>query len=1114
MSFSIKRSVVTTILFVGCAFAQLPTGEITGTVTDSTGGVVTGATVTLTNTATNAERTAETNGSGLYDATALQPGVWSVRVGKSGFKTEVRNNIDLQVSQIARLDFTLQVGNVAETVQVEAAAPVLDTETATVGTVVETRRIEDLPLNGRNYLQLASLTPGATQYGPGNSIAQARGGGDRSNFQLNISGQRLENNHYMLDGVENTDPNYGTYLVQPSVDALQEFKVDTSSYGAEYGHNLAQINVVTKSGTNQYHGELFEFLRNSDLDARNFFDKGTGPKPPFKRNQFGGVLGGPVIIPKVINGRNKLFFFFNYEGLRQVQAQTFTSTVPLVPDRGGNFSSYSTKIYDPSSRVLNAAGTAVVSATPFPGNSIPGYRISPTSLALLNFYPSPNNGTGGYANDFLSNESGTAKADGETARVDWQQSTNSSFIFRYSHGNEPQYIPASIPQQGTVNSTITHQALLGHTWIVNPSMVNEFKFGFSRLELVNGNVHTNKLDVVGQLGIPYVLDTPAFWGVPYIQFTGLAAFGDPANGPYSNWDTIIQPTDNFSWNKGRHAFKFGGELMRTRMNLIGNDVARGRFTFNGQYTAATGVAPTVQNSMADYLLGLMSTSEGQLGEVVAQLRGWYTGVYFQDEWKITPRLTVNYGLRYELQPGYNETHDRLTLIDFAWNNSMTPTWVRLGTGNPLQGNPPYPLPANVPFVRDGRFDDRLYKTDDNNWGPRLGVAWSLNDKTVLRAGGGIYFIHEIGNTMFDTARNMPFTLRISTTANALTPNETWSSPFPILGISTLAPNWLWKDPTSYVPQWSFTIQRQLVPNLSLELGYIGSAGVHLYRTTYYNEQQPGPPTSNINARRPFPFFGFMQLVEGASHSSYDALTARLEQRFTRGFTLLSSFSYQKSIDNGSGIRQANGDLYTPQNVYNLAAERGLSAFDYRYRWVNSLLYELPVGRGKAVLGNANAIVQGVLGGWQLGGILTWQAGFPLSAYCASGSTYQNTDTPCRADATGISPSISNPTPTDWFNSAAFVNRLNFVAGVGPYTFGNSGRNVIIGPGIVEVDASLQKSFAVTERAHLDFRSEFFNIPNHPILGQPGTTIGTPTYGVISSTALPSRQIQFALKLMF
>src|SRR5262249_22322671 len=288
--------------------------------------------VTIVNNATNIQRTLATNAAGIYDAPALPPGVYSLKVGMTGFKTEVRSNIELQIDQVARIDFSLEVGNVAETLEVQATGTTLDTENATVGTVVETKRIAELPLNGRNYLQLASLTPGVTQYGPGNSIAQARGGGDRSNFQLNIAGQRLENNNYMLDGVANTDPNYATYLIQPSVDALQEFKVETGVYSAEYGHNLAQINVITKSGSNEYHGALFEFLRNSALDAKNFFDRSTGPNPPFRRNQFGGVLGGPIQIPGVINGKNKLFFFFNYEGLRQKQAQTVTSTVPMASD--------------------------------------------------------------------------------------------------------------------------------------------------------------------------------------------------------------------------------------------------------------------------------------------------------------------------------------------------------------------------------------------------------------------------------------------------------------------------------------------------------------------------------------------------------------------------------------------------------------------------------------------------------------------------------------------------------------------------------------------------------------------------------------------------------------
>jgi hypothetical protein len=1112
---SARVHVFAAFLLTCCSvWAQGPAGEISGTVLDVSGGVVAGATVTITNTATNLQRTQTTNASGIYDAPALPPGSYSVKVNMPGFKSDVRNNVELQVAQAARLDFSLQPGEVTETVEVTGQAATLDTENSTIGTVIETKRIEELPLNGRNYLQLASLVPGVTAYGPGNSIAQARGGGDRSNFQLNIAGQRLENNHYSLDGIENTDPNYGTYLFQPSVDALQEFKVETSTYGAEYGHNLAQINVITKSGGNDFHGTLFEFLRNSDLDAKNRFDKPTASVPPFKRNQFGGVVGGPVLIPKVIDGRNKLFFFFNYEGLRQVKAQTANSTVPFAGDRAGNFAGSPTTIYDSDTRVLSPDGSKVLSVMPFPGNTIPASRISPTSASILKYYPLPNNITSGYANDFISNESSTAHANGETTRVDWQQNANSNFQFRYSHGNEPQYLPSAFPQQGTVNSTITHQGMLGHTWILGANKVNEFKFGVSRIEGINGNTRTGTVDVVGQLGIPYVLDTPLFWGIPTVNLSGLTSFGDPANGPYASWDTLIQGSDNFSWNKGKHSFKFGGEFIRTRFNLTGNDVARGRFTFNGQYSSAIGTPPVAQNSMADFLLGYMSQSEGQLGEVVAMLRGSSTGLYLQDQWKVTPKLTVNYGIRYELQPGYHEKYDHMTLIDFAWNNSITPTWVRAGTGDVYAGNPPYHLPSTIPVVRDGRFGNTIFRTDYKNWGPRLGVAYNLNSKTVIRAGGGIFYIHDIGNTLFDVTRNMPFTLRIQTTANSLTPNETWNSPFPILGVSTLAPNWLWKDPTSYVPQWSMTVQRGLTKNMSLEVGYVGSAGVHLFRTTYYNEPLPGPPTSNLNLRRPFPTFGFMQLVEGASHSSYNALQIRLQQHYSHGFTLLSSFSYEKSIDNGSGVRQANGDSYVPQDVNNLAGERGPSAFNFGKRWVNSLLYAIPVGKGKALLGSSNRLVDAVLGGWQAGTIFTLEGGFPFSVGCQSNATYENTDSGCRADATGISPTLSNPSITQWFNPAAFVNRTSFVAGVGPYRFGTSGRNVVIGPGIAELDASLSKSFAITEKSHVDFRAEFFNLPNHPILANPGASIGSATYNIIGATSLDARQIQFALKLVY
>ena len=1110
------RPALAFLFFGSVTWAQLTTAEFTGTVTDSSGGVVSNATVAITNAATNVQRTVTTNSAGVYDAPALPPGKYSLRVTMPGFRTEVVSDTEVQVGQVARLDFTLQVGNVAETVEVTAAAAALQTETSSVGTVVENRRIEELPLNGRNYLQLASLVPGATTYGPSNSIAQARGGGDRSNFQLNMAGQRLENNHYALDGIENTDPNYGTYLFQPSVDALQEFKVESGTYSAEYGHNLGQINVITKSGTNQYHGAAWDFLRNSKLDAKNFFDSPTAPIVPFKRNQFGFTLGGPVTIPKVLHGKDKLFFFFNYEGLRQRKAVTSLATVPFVNDRAGNFAGSSTIIYDPDMRVLSPDGTRILSVNPFQNNVIPAARISPQSATLMQAaVPLPNNITRGYANDFLSNESAAADNDQELARIDWAATSKQTFVFRYSHGIEPQYIPASIPQQGTVNTTVTHQGMLGHTWVLGPNKVNDFKMGMSRLEGINGNLHTfnPEWDYVGKLNIPALTRVPVFYGLPFFTMSQFTGVGDPANGPYSNWDTLIQWSDGFSWNKGKHSFKFGGEIIRTRFNLTGNDVARGRFTFGGTYTSGIGVAHAAQNSVADFLLGYICNAEGQLGQVVANLRGISTGFYFQDQWKVTPKLTINYGLRYEIEPGYHEKYDHLTHIDFSYTHSFFPTWVRAGSGNPLEGNPPFPLPASIPFTRDGRFGRNIFRTDYHNFGPRFGIAYSPNSKTVIRVGGGVYFIHDIGNTMFDVTRNQPFTLRIQVPSDALTPNETWSRPFPVLGVSTLAPNWAWSDPTSYVPQWSASVQRSLTKDMSLETTYVGSAGVHLYRTTYYNEPLPGPP-GNLNLRRPFPQLGFVQLVNASSHASYHSLQVRLQQRFAHGFTLLSSFSFEKSIDNGSGIRQATGDAYVPSNVDDLRAERGPSAYNFGKRLTTSFLYQLPIGKGKALLGNANPIVDAVLGGWQMGGILTLQGGFPFSVSCQSNTTYQNTDSTCRADAVGTDPYLSNPDPAAWFNKAAFVNRVGFVAGVGPYRFGNSGRNNVNGPRIVALDFSMAKTFRITERTRLDFRSEFFNIPNHPVFGQPGATVGTVSYGVVGSTRLESRQLQFGLKLSF
>ncbi len=1105
-------------LFAG---AQTPTGEIIGTVADPTGAVVAGTTVVITNTATGVSRSITTNGSGIFDAPALTPGVYSIRVTMSGFMADVRSNVTVAVGEVTRQDFSLQIGDVNQSVEVQALATTLDTETTTIGTVIENRSIEDLPLNGRNYLQLAELVPSGTIYGPSNSIAQARGGGDRSAFQLNLAGQRLEYNHYTLDGIENTDPNYGTYLVQPSIDALQEFNVETGTYSAEFGHNVTQVNVVTKSGTNQYHGTMFEFLRNTAMDAKNFFQQPNTPIEILRRNQFGFVLSGPVQIPRVFNGHDKLFFLFNYEGQRQSQQNLSYGSVPLPSYFNGDFSSYSTTIYDPLTRVVSGDGTTVLSQTPFPGNVIPPNRIAPQSLIAAALFPAPNamptkilNNV--YSNNYVNNsEAITDNHDGELARIDWQESEKLSFQFRYSHGNEPSYTPSTVAGMGTVNSAITHQAMLGNVFVISPAKVNEFKLGMSRLESINGNLHTGNpnFNYVQKLGIPDVIDTPAFWGIPSITISNFTGIGDPGNGPYSSWDTTIQATDNFSWNLGKHSVKFGGDFQRIRFDITGDDAARGNFGFTGQYTNLAGTTPLPLNAVADFLLGDISTQGAQLGVVADQLRDWALGTYIQDQWKVTPKLTINLGLRYELQPGLTEKYDHMTNIDWAWDNSFFPTWVRAGTGDFYQGNPPVPLPAGIPYTRDGRFGNTTWKTAFLQFGPRVGLAYNVTSKTVIRAGFGIYYPHDIDNTAFDVTRNQPFTLRINSSSNAFIPNATWSNPFPIVAISTNAPSWVWGDPQPYTPQWTFNIQRALINSTTLEVDYQGSAGVHLQRTVYYNDSPPAAPVNNRNLLRPFPELGFIQAVEAASHSSYDSLQIKLQHRFSRGFTLLSAFSWEKSIDNGSGIRQATGDEYVPPNGADLSAERGLSAFNFGKKWTTSGLYTLPFGKGQYLLARANRFLDAFIGGWQLGGILTLEGGFPFSMSCQS-SSFQNTDATCRPDATGISPNLSNPAPNDWFNLAAFVNRVSFIPNVGPYRFGDAGRNDLVGPGLIDLDASLSKSFSITERVHLDFRGEIYNLANHPIFSQPGSTVGTATEGEITSTRVPSRQVQLGLKLRF
>ncbi|MCS7024840.1 MAG: carboxypeptidase-like regulatory domain-containing protein [Bryobacteraceae bacterium] len=1088
-------------VFTFLLFGQAGTADITGTVTDSSGAVVSGATVTITNPATGFSRILRTNEQGIYTAPALIPGAYTVKVEMQGFQTQTRSNVVLQVGQVAAVDFTLAVGNVAEVIEVTGGVPVLETETTSVGTVIENKRIVELPLNGRNYLQLASLIPGATTNGPASSQGQQRMGGARNSFALNVAGQRVHFNHYALDGIENTDPNFNTYLFLPSIDALQEFKVESGLFSAEYGRAIAQVNVTTKSGSNQFHGVAFAFVRNSFFDARDFFARPTDPTPPFKRNQFGGTFSGPVLVPKLYNGKNRLFFMFNYEGLRERRSLTRISTLPDARFRSGNFGFLNRPIRDPDNP-----------GQVFPNAIIPESRIHPISRRVLNeFYPLPNQaGSGplGITNNYLNNESRRTDGNQFTVRNDFSASQNHNFFFRFSQTKEPQYIPSVIFDQGNNVDVLGQQGVLGHTAVFGPSKVNEFKFGMNYFNSANIQQRAFRRNVVAELGLEGISQDPLFWGIPVFQISGFANVGECNDCPFVNWNTTFQFTDNFSWTVGKHSFKFGGEFRRLRYNQIGAVVPRGRFTWNGQYTG---------EPMADMLLGLMSSTEGQVGAPIANFRQNYMALYIQDTWKITRKLTMNWGLRWEYESPFMDKHDAIVNVDFAWDNSREPVFVRAGKGDVYQGNPQFPAPPGWQLVRDGRFGRGAGVPDRNDFGPRVGLAYQLTQKTVLRSGFGIYYVRDIANAVFDIVRNIPFTIRQAETADTTRPNLFWNRLFTSVGSPSFLLINQYGERTSYVNQWQASIQRQLTKDMSLEITYMGSTGVKLRRLTSYNNPEPRPGNPNLN--RPFPKFnGSFQNMNAPSNSIYHALQMRLQHRFANGFTLLGSYAYGKSIDNGSGIRTTDGDPLTPSDNYNLRGERGLSAFDFRQRFTASFLYELPFGRGRKI-GIENRALNFLFGGWQLGGIVTFQDGFPATVFCGPGNI-QNGGGYCKPDAVpGVKANLPDKEKSlnRFFNTEAYVDRLGVPPGAPQpvFRYGTAGRNTVIGPGIASVDASINKFFRFHSDQHtLELRGEFFNAPNRPNFGQPGVTLRTPTYGVISSTRVDNRQIQVAMKYSF
>ncbi|HKE84730.1 MAG TPA: carboxypeptidase-like regulatory domain-containing protein [Vicinamibacterales bacterium] len=1104
-------SVIVCLLLGTPGFAQT-LGTITGEVKDASGGVLPGATVTAQNVATNASRTQPANGLGAYTFAAMPPGAYVVKAEMQGFRT-AQNTVELHVEEMLRVGLTLEISAITETTEVTAVTSLISTENATVGTVIENRRIVELPLNGRNYLSLIALSPNVSAQFAGPGQAGDRQGGSRANQQISIAGQRREFNYYTLDGVDNTDVNFNTYIFLPSVDALEEFKVQTGVYSAEFGRAAGQVNVVTKSGSNAFHGTVFEFHRNDKFDARPYAftaAQAAAPKPPFKWHQFGYTATGPI-------ATNRLFFMSNWEGYKDNKTFLNNFTLPSAAMRSGDFSALATPLLDPATcTVAGAARTC----QPFQGNRIPANRIDPISQKLLEFYPVPN--AAGTENNYVSRQDRVIDRKQYTQRIDFVQSTRSNWMSRYSYSHDDEVTPALMLNGSKLLNSI-HQLMIGDTYVLSPTVLNEFRFGFNSFFNTFGRELAFTRDVVSELGIPGVSPgTPESWGIPAIGVSGYSGFGDSTEGPYTNRNKVFEFTDNLSWTRGVHSFKLGTSIRFDQYNQVGNQFSRGSFTFDGRGTgSATGAATPGAAAFADFLLGYMRTSESAVALATTEFRSTSQAYYFTDTWRVRQDMTLDLGIRYEYVPPWLDKGGTLINAYLPARDtgapvadlSRHPVLVRIGDGNFYEDSPIRFAP-NIQVARDGTLGGRLVDDDKLNFAPRAGWAWTPSENWSLRAGAGIFYMQDTGNPRFDMARNAAG--RRQDTADPLLLNLNWSAPFlgagtnacgvqpPLVCVSNhyVLGN-MYDRKTPYMIQYVFNVQRQLDRATAVEVGYLGSRSKRLERMFDANEVTPGP--GSLQSRRPYPEFTKVQEIGNVAEARYNSLATKVTRRLNRGLSILVGYTLAKSEDNGSGIRVLNGDALFPQNSNCFECEWGLSIFDVRHRFVTSLLYELPFGPGKPLA--QTGVPGAILGGWQISAIVNKSSGFPRDPTVGTDIPNTGAQTYRPNLVSGQDPNDGPKTVQQWFNTAAFVRN-------DPFTYGNAGRNIVIGPGIFTTDMSLIRNFRMSGARSFQFRLEAFNAFNQPVWGDPNMSMASPLYGTINTTRTPMRELQLGVKFSF
>jgi hypothetical protein len=1125
-----------TLSLILCALAlsavslgQSNYAAVSGTVKDAQSLPVVHGTVTFKALSTGATRSVSTNGAGIFYAPALLPDDYEVTTTASGF-APVGQHLHLEVGQQLALEVALQVGVVKEGAEVSSTSEILHTTDAAVGEVVEPKSIQELPLNGRMLIDLVLTVPGAhvgfgAQTGETNPLYWRPG--QRS--AVVIGGARPNANFFLLDGATNTDPTFNTQNLSPSPDAVMEFQVVTSSYTADMGGaGGGQINIATRSGTSNYHGTVYEFLRNGAMDASPFQAMGNNH---LVQNNFGASFGGPLL-----GRKKKTFFFLNYEGLRLAQADAQVLTVPTQAEIQGDFSMSNVKIYDPATAVANPNYNPALPTGPsnfpytrsqFPNNQIPGNRINQNLEAfLMQYVPMPSmmmSSMGGDSNNYLDIRNEAHHEDQGTVRIDHDFSNNDTAMARYSLSSENGFSPTNgststtenLPGFGANFDNLSQQAVISWNHVFSSNKLNTASLALSRLSMDHTSQNDGVNDIVGQLGIKGIgFGGQGAWGAPWFATQGYTGIGDTfAATPMHAWDTTIELRDTFAWQRGHHAFRFGGDARRFIWPMWGFFQNRGFYQFTNGYTTQFGFNDGSGSGFASLLLSLPTVKQRQAGVPQMNLRNWGYDGFAEDSWQITPTTTLNLGVRYEYtSPLYDL---RETNSNLVFNNGVPSVFIGGENGYPTG----------------------LMYSNKHNVAPRFGIAKNLpRFGLVLRGAYGIFYTPVDENTWCNQRHNVPYVFPETQQADNFTPpaalyTNTLNFGTPVLGTGTLPAttvSFTAFDPhasAEYIQQWNVQVEKTVAANTTVEVGYLGARGFHLQRSHLINNAPPGP--GPLGPRRPFHTLSFVpntvltpsstsaviqsqtfpvstiNLLEDTAQSWYDAGYVNVRRKYSHGLSFLANYTLAKNLTNAPDFRSPMDESAIPQNNSDLAAEKGPGC-DVRHRLALSAVYNIPALQ-------RTTWTKLVTQNWQFSTVYQVQSGMPFTISVFGDTANSGTvlgENPIRANSTGQP--IFGPgtrTANEWFNPKAFATPP-------AYTFGDVGRNSLYGPSLRTLDIAVVRSFRMTERSSFQFRAEAFNALNMVNLGTPNRFVNTPQFGTITMPMTPGRELQMSARVSF